>query len=81
MTKKICVNIFFSDETFLKYIAVKIADEFDAGSYYSWRITIYNGSSQLCYTHFLRYKVNFFVVKTVKSKSSILYELMTFTYS
>ena len=49
-----------ADKTFLRYIVVKIADEYQAGSHNFWRITLYNGTAQdntqLCYTNFLRYK-------------------------
>jgi hypothetical protein len=48
-----------SGKTFLKFIVVQIADEFQAGSSNAWRVTIYNGTAQdntqLCFTNFLRY--------------------------
>ena len=49
-----------ADKTFLRFIEVQVADEYDAGSHNHWRITIYNGtaqdSTQLCHTNFMRYK-------------------------
>jgi len=47
-----------SEKTYLRYIEIKLLDEYNAGSHNFWRITIYNGTAQdntqLCYTKFMK---------------------------